>query len=48
MKVTAWLMNKPTLFEFAGKMARNCSKIPNSIFIIKEMFGENKGFAKNA
>jgi L-lactate dehydrogenase complex protein LldF len=32
MKVTAWLMNKPTLFNIAGKIARKIvPKLPNSI-----------------
>ena len=36
MKVTAWLMSKPTLFEFAGKMARKIvPKLPNSIIYNK-------------
>ena len=36
MKVTAWLMSKPALFECAGKMARIIvPKLPNSILYNK-------------
>ena len=36
MKVTAWLMGKPALFDFAGKVARKIvPKLPNSLLYNK-------------
>lgn len=48
MKVTTWLMNKPTLFEMAGKMARFIvPKLPNSILYNKSnVWGKQRELPK--
>jgi L-lactate dehydrogenase complex protein LldF len=48
MKVTAWLMGKPTLFDFAGKMARKIvPKLPNSILYNKSnVWGRQRDLPK--
>lgn len=48
MKVTTWLMNKPTLFEIAGKMARFIvPKLPNSILYNKSnVWGKQRELPK--
>lgn len=48
MKVTAWLMTKPTLFDFAGKMARFIvPKLPNSILYNKaNIWGKQRDLPK--
>ncbi len=48
MKVTAWLMTKPALFDFAGKMARFIvPKLPNSILYNKaNIWGKQRDLPK--
>ncbi len=48
MKVTAWLMGKPALFDFAGKMARKIvPKLPNSILYNKaNIWGKQRDLPK--
>ncbi|CAM3929074.1 lactate utilization protein B [Arcobacter cloacae] len=48
MKVTTWLMNKPTLFEMAGKIARFIvPKLPNSILYNKSnVWGKQRELPK--
>lgn len=48
MKVTAWLMTKPTVFDFAGKMARFIvPKLPNSILYNKaNIWGKQRDLPK--
>lgn len=48
MKVTAWLMSKPALFEFAGKMARFIvPKLPNSLVYNKgNIWGKQRDLPK--
>ncbi len=50
MKVTAWLMTKPKLFDFAGKMARKIvPKLPNSIVYNKaNVWGKQRDMPKMA
>ena len=48
MKATAWLMGKPALFDFAGKMARKIvPKLPNSIIYSKaNVWGKQRDMPK--
>ena len=48
MKVTAWLMTKPALFEIAGKVARKIvPKLPNSILYNKSnVWGKQRDLPK--
>ena len=48
MKVTAWLMEKPKLFDFAGKMARKIvPKLPNSMVYSKSnVWGKQRNMPK--
>lgn len=48
MKVTAWLMSKPALFDFAGKMARKVvPKLPDSIIYSKaNVWGKQRDMPK--
>ena len=48
MKATAWLMGKPALFDFAGKMARKIvPKLPNSIIYSKSnVWGKQRDMPK--
>ena len=48
MKVTAWLMSKPALFDFAGKMARVIvPKLPKSILYNKlNVWGKQRDLPK--
>jgi len=48
MKVTAWLMSKPKLFDFAGKMARKIvPKLPNSLIYNKaNVWGRQRDLPK--
>ena len=48
MKATAWLMEKPALFDFAGKMARKIvPKLPNSIIYSKSnVWGKQRDMPK--
>ena len=48
MKVTAWLMGKPALFDFAGKMARKIvPKLPDSIIYSKSnVWGKQRDMPK--
>lgn len=48
MKVTAWLMSKPTLFNLAGKVARKVvPKLPNSILYNKSnVWGRQRDLPK--
>ena len=50
MKITAWLMTKPKLFNFAGKMARKIvPKLPNSIVYNKaNVWGKQRDMPKMA
>mgnify|MGYP001416058164 CR=1 FL=1 len=50
MKVTAWLMTKPKLFDFAGKMARKIvPKLPDSIVYNKaNAWGKQRDMPKMA
>ena len=50
MKVTAWLMTKPKLFDFAGKMARKIvPKLPNSLVYNKaNAWGKQRDMPKMA
>jgi L-lactate dehydrogenase complex protein LldF len=50
MKVTAWLMSKPKLFDFAGKMARKIvPKLPDSILYNKaNVWGKQRDMPKMA
>lgn len=50
MKVTAWLMTKPRLFDFAGKMARKIvPKLPDSIVYNKaNAWGKQRDMPKMA
>ena len=50
MKVTAWLMTKPKLFDFAGKIARKVvPKLPNSIVYNKaNAWGKQRDMPKMA
>ena len=48
MKVTAWLMGKPALFDFAGKVARKIvPKLPNSLLYNKgNIWGKQRDLPK--
>ena len=48
MKATAWLMGKPALFDFAGKMARKIvPKLPDSIIYSKSnVWGKQRDMPK--
>ena len=48
MKITAWLMEKPKLFDFAGKMARKIvPKLPNSLIYSKSnIWGKQRDMPK--
>jgi L-lactate dehydrogenase complex protein LldF len=48
MKVTAWLMGKPALFDFAGKVARKIvPKLPNSLVYNKDnIWGRQRDLPK--
>ena len=48
MKATAWLMGKPALFDFAGKMARKIvPKLPDSIIYSKSnVWGKQRNMPK--
>ena len=48
LKVTAWLMSKPILFDFVGKMARKIvPKLPNSILYNKaNIWGKQRDLPK--
>lgn len=48
MKITAWLMEKPKLFDFAGKMARKIvPKLPNSLVYSKSnVWGKQRDMPK--
>lgn len=50
MKVTSWLMTKPKLFDFAGKMARKIvPKLPDSIVYSKaNVWGKQRDMPKMA
>mgnify|MGYP005848058731 CR=1 FL=1 len=48
MKITAWLMSKPSLFNFAGKVARKIvPKLPNSLIYSKSnVWGKQRDMPK--